>query len=357
MLFRQHFTVIDIGTDSIKAAKFVQKRKGLFLDGLVHKRLTIDSIKDGRIVDEAVVANRLDDVLKELGSRNDRIITTVPNNNLVIRNMELPDMEEEQLAEAIKWESEDYLPFSVESAVEDYRILSREDNKVQILLVASKKDIVDNILGVFERIGVTPSAINIQPMALLSLVTYQSQQENIDTVAVVDIGTAGTRVVIGDDENIYLSRTIDIGGGEFTKVIMDEHKMSYIEAEELKKSQGIQEEENENNFDFAISQIATAGMGENQYLISLANNMAEQIGRSLDYYSMKYKQKVENVYITGGGSKLKRLKEIIENKTDRNLQIINPFDGIEQNNGMSLKPEEFSIAIGLGVSEVLADEG
>ncbi|MFP4662178.1 MAG: type IV pilus assembly protein PilM [Halanaerobiales bacterium] len=356
MLFlKKRFTVIDIGTDSIKAATFTNKRKDLYLEGISHKSLPFESIKDGRIVDEAVVSNRLEEVVRELNCRNDRIITTIPNNNLIIRNMELPAMKDEaKFAEAVKWESEDHLPFPVDSAVEDYKVLSREGEKVQVLLVASKKDIIDNVLSIFERLSLTPSVINIQPMALISLVDYQNSIDNV--VAIVDVGTAGTRVVIGDNKNIYLSRNIDIGGNEFTKIIMDENKMNYSEAENLKKKKGIQEEETDNEMEIAITQIATTGMGESQYLLSLAKNLAEQVGRSLDYYSMKYRKKVDKIYITGGGSKLKRLNYILESKIERELHTLDPYINIKYRKGNTLKSEEFAVTVGLAVGEVLEDE-
>ena len=135
----------------------------------------------------------------------------------------------------------DHLPFPVESAVEDFKILSREDNRVQVLLVATKRDVIDNVMNVFERILIIPSVINIQPMALLSIADYQDLIE--DTVAIIDIGAAGTRVVIGDRRNIYLSRNIDIGGNEFTRIIMEEDKLNYNEAENIKKRNGLPEED------------------------------------------------------------------------------------------------------------------
>lgn len=353
MFFDSKFTVIDIGTDSIKAVKFKKKGKNLAALDLGLQSLPYDSIKEGRIIDETVVANRLMELIRELNCKNSKIITTIPNNNLIIRNMELPDMKDEsQLAEAIKWESEDHLPFPVESAVEDFRILSREDGNVQVLLVATKRDMIDNFMNIFERISITPRVMNIQPMALVSLAEYQNKIEN--TVAIVDIGMSGTRVVIGDNKNIYLSRTIDIGGYEFTRIIMEEDKLSYSEAEQLKKEKGIQEEFDDEETEFDISQIAATGMGERQYMISMARNLAEQIGRSLDYYNMKYRKKVDQIFITGGGAKLKGLKGIIEKQIERDLYSLDPFLNISSRQAGILNSDEFAVAIGLGVSEVLA---
>lgn len=357
MALKRRFTAIDIGTDSIKGVRFKRKSKGLFIDKVAVKHLPYDSIIDGTIVDDAVVSNRLNELVQELKCRKDKIITTIPNNNLIIRNMELPEMEDDnRLAEAIKWESEDHLPFPVESAVEDFKILSREDNRVQVLLVATKRDVIDNVMNVFERISIIPSVINIQPMALLSIADYQDLIE--DTVAIIDIGAAGTRVVIGDRRNIYLSRNIDIGGNEFTRIIMEEDKLNYNEAENIKKRNGLPEEDEiGENFELAISQIATTGLGESQSLLVLARNLADQIERSLDYYNVKYRKKVDKIFISGGGAKLKRLKNIIEDRIGRDMFSLDPFINIGCKKGIDLRAEELAVAIGLGISEVLPDEG
>ena len=357
MALKRRYTAIDIGTDSIKGVRFKRKSKGLFIDRIVVKHLPYDSIIDGTIVDEAVVSNRLKELVQELKCGGDKIITTIPNNNLIIRNMELPEMEDDnRLAEAIKWESEDHLPFPIESAVEDFKILSREENKIQVLLVATKRDVIDNVMNVFERISLIPSVINIQPMALLSLADYQDLID--DTVAIIDIGASGTRVVIGDRRNIYLSRNIDIGGSEFTRIIMEEDKLNFNEAENVKKNNGLPEEdEMGENFELAISQIATTGLGESHSLLVLARNLADQIERSLDYYNVKYRKKVDKIFISGGGAKLKRLKNIIEDRIGRDMFSLDPFINIGCKKGIDLRAEELAVAIGLGISEVLPDEG
>ena len=357
MALKRRYTAIDIGTDSIKGVRFKRKSKGLFIDRIAVKHLPYDSIIDGTIVDEAVVSNRLKELVQELKCGGDKIITTIPNNNLIIRNMELPEMEDDnRLAEAIKWESEDHLPFPIESAVEDFKILSREENKIQVLLVATKRDVIDNVMNVFERISLIPSVINIQPMALLSLADYQDLID--DTVAIIDIGASGTRVVIGDRRNIYLSRNIDIGGSEFTRIIMEEDKLNFNEAENVKKNNGLPEEdEMGENFELAISQIATTGLGESHSLLVLARNLADQIERSLDYYNVKYRKKVDKIFISGGGAKLKRLKNIIEDRIGRDMFSLDPFINIGCKKGIDLRAEELAVPIGLGISEVLPDEG
>jgi type IV pilus assembly protein PilM len=356
MFFKKHFTAVDIGTDSIKAVRFCSKKRELAIEGILMRNLPFETIKEGKIIDYGVISNRLEEIFRELNCRKDRIITTIPSTNLIIRNMELPVMEEKQLTEAIKWEAEDYLPYSVESATMDFKILSKQDETLQLLLVATKSDIIENIMSVFERLNLSPAVINVQPMALLSLLDYQ--QELDSAVAIVDIGASGTRVVIGDRNNIFLSRSIDIGGYEFTRIIMEEKKMNYTDAETYKRQTGIQEEEKiDYDIDNTISQIISSGMDDPDFLLTVARNLADEINRSLDYYSMKNRKKIGKVFITGGGSKLRRLNSLIENIIERELHPLNPFKGLHIRENEQFRIEEFAVAVGLGISEVLPDEG
>lgn len=360
MLFGgEKFTTVDIGSYSIKVARLRRKKSKLTLLATGIRKLPFETIKEGKIVDPSIIASKLEDIFNELNYRPSKIITTIPSNNLIIRNIELPFMSEKELAEAIKWEAEDYLPFPVDLVSLDYIVLSKDEGMMNILLVAVKEEIIENFLSPFERLSLKPAVINVQPMALLSLLEYQGKIN--EPLAIIDIGASGTRVIIGDNKNIFLARNIDTGGEEFTRLLMEEMQMEYQQAEDFKIENGIRkerEEEDEPEFDLALSQIASMAMGKVDYLLSIARNLASEISRSLDYYSMKFRGKsINQVYLTGGGSRLKKLDEIISHEINLELKSINPFEGFRISSNRRNMVDEFAVAIGLAVSEVLADEG
>jgi len=93
-------------------------------------------------------------------------------------------------------------------------------------------------------------------------------------------------------------------------------------------------------------------------MLPLAYNIADELNRSLDFFARKkVEQGVSDIYLTGGTSKLKGLKELLESETNNEIKIINPFDNfltefeINEDN-MS----HYSVALGLAASEVLANE-
>lgn len=357
-LSKQQLTAIDIGAYSIKVVRLINKKNDIELLATGMETLPFETVQQGYIQDISIVAKKLDKIFNDLKYKPGNIIMTVPCENLIIRNIDLPLMAEEELQEAIKWESEEYLPFPVQDAAIDYIVLSRLEEQMKLLLVAVKKDIINNHKSVLEKINLSPKVINVQPMALLSLLQYQT---NIDEpLAIIDIGAASTNVTIGDKENIYLARTIDIGGNEFTRLLMEEEELEYQQAEEYKIQNGIGEklEEGEEDLDLnlVISEVAATG-GSSINLRPLAGNLSEEILRSLNYYSMKFRGKeIENVYITGGGSKLKNLHEIITNETGKKIKKIDPYYKLNISSNIHQLAEEFSVVIGLAISEVINNE-
>lgn len=359
MLFGgEEFTTIDIGSYSIKVARFRKKKSELTLLATGMRKLPFATINEGKIVDPSIITSKLEEIFNELNYHPSKIITTIPSNNLIIRNIELPLMSENELAEAIKWEAEDYLPFPVNLASLDYIILSQNEGMMNILLVAVKEEIIENFLSPFERLALKPAVINVQPMALLSLLEYQGKIT--EPLAIIDIGASGTRVIIGDNNNIFLSRNIDTGGEDFTRLLMEEMQMEYQQAEDYKIEYGIRKERKEEKnveLDLSLSQLTLMTMGRRDSLLPIARNLAGEISRSLDYYSMKYRGKsINQVYLTGGGSRLKKLGDVISHEINLELKSLNPFEGFQQSFDRRDMADEFAVAIGLAVSEVVADE-
>ncbi|MFW6034927.1 MAG: type IV pilus assembly protein PilM [Halothermotrichaceae bacterium] len=351
-------TTVDIGTNSIKIVRMKKKNEELLIQNIGKKTLPIDTIKDGEIIDVSLVTNKLEGLFNEMGFRPDNVITSVSNKNLVIRNIEVPKMSKDELKEALKWEVEDYLPFPVEYTSIDYLVVEENEDNLKVLLVAVSDKVIDSFLYPLKKLEIIPAVVNVQPMALISLLQYQGLCQDIN--AIIDIGASNTSITVGDSRNIYLSRTIDTGGEEFTRLLMEEKHMDYNEAEEYKRESGLEEElsSNENSdftVDFALSQVAGGGV-DGGFLLSIANNLANEINRSLDYYTMKNRDNpINRIFVTGGGIKLKGLKDIIEEEVEQELDIIDPFSGAVINH-IDFSKEDFGVAIGLGISEVLNDE-
>jgi len=359
MLFgKNRYTAIDIGSYKISVADIKETSDGkLKVLNIIDRQLPYETIVNGIIKDPSVVANRLQEIFSESKSKPGTILTTVSNDSLIARNVTLPKMSKKELNNVIKWEIEDYIPFSAEYARLDYKVLSSTEEEMELLLIAVKEEVVRSYEEPFNILNLKPKVINIQPMALLSIIQYQN---NLDApVAILEVGASGSRIVIGDKDNVYLSRSFGTGGYEFTESIIETMGFNYEKAEERKKEVGLQvdvvQEETIEPIDIEDIGSSTNGSGT---MLPLAYNIADELNRSLEFFARKKNEEgVNDIYITGGASKLKGLKELLESEINNNIKRVNPFDNfltefdiIEENTS------HYSVVLGLAASEVLANE-
>ncbi|MFW6270725.1 MAG: type IV pilus assembly protein PilM [Bacillota bacterium] len=359
-------TALDIGTSAIKIAKIKLEKSDIRLLDISYQKLPQDVFDNGEIEEPSILITELERLFKKIDYSPSRIITTIPNNNLVIRNLVLPGMVEEELSQALKWEADEYLPFPAEEAIIDYIIVGQNEEELNVVLVATESRVVDNLLSLLKKLNIYPEVVNVQPLALISLLQAQKQveKEELSISAIIEIGASGTRIVIADGRKVYLFRNLDTGGDNFTQLIEEFKDMDYEKAETYKINNGLQVEldrkKEEEMFSadldagLEISEIAVA---EDTDLKTEAEDLIRNINKTLDFFSHNHPDKeIEEVYLTGGGAQLKGLKDLINKNIDLEVQNLDPFKSLNQPNTLySVENNVFSVAIGLGYSEVLAD--
>jgi type IV pilus assembly protein PilM len=364
------YTCIDIGTNSIKAVQFKAKKNDLTLIDLAIQKLPFDTIIDGLIEDDSLVASELQTLIRSLKNNPKNIITTVPNDNLLIRNIEMPAMDKKEIRESLKWEADEQLPYPVENAALDYLKVEEDEEAIKYIVAAVKRNVVDNYLHPFSRLNLQPKVINVQPMALVSLLDFQGEIEN--NIAVIDVGASATQITIANKKDIMLSRTIDTGGTSFTNSIMDIKNIDFQQAEEEKAEFKLNletETEAEASSDSEEDYLDSMPIGmeveteDDINLNNLASRLSAEITRSLDFFNMKHRdEEVEKIFITGGALRLQGLEQIISQEIGREIFLIDPFKNLkhkldqEKEKLLEHYKYEFAVAVGLAVSEVMADE-
>src|SRR6056297_1864596 len=132
-------------------------------------------------------------------------------------------------------------------------ITGYNNDSINVLVIAANDEILRQYKAPFKELGIETKVINIQPMALISLLNHQKKLE--EGSAVIDFGHQGTRIILCNKEQIFLTRTIDTGGYDFTKNIMDSQQYEYQEAEEFKWDNGLIKLVEDNPLDEDISLI------------------------------------------------------------------------------------------------------
>lgn len=300
---------LDVGTSGVRAAHLSFSKHPPVLVNFGQVSLPPGVVREGEIVDVALVSGAIGELWKRAQFRGKRVSLGVANQKVVARAIDLPFMEEKDLRGAIQFQVQEFIPIPVEDAVLDFQILdefSTENNErmMRVLLVAAQKEMVSSYVQAVEGAGLSLEAIDFIPLALI-----RSLGEQGDSLAspagvgeaLVDVGAGITSIVVHDGGAPRFARVLSIGGNSLTESIAAGMGVSFEEAESLKQTLGAAA---------TPSAPATEGESAARILEQRASAFLDEIRGSLDYYLAQAEAtKISKVVVAGGGSKLGNLRE------------------------------------------------
>ncbi|SDL59415.1 pilus assembly protein PilM [Halarsenatibacter silvermanii] len=353
----EKLTAIDFGHHSIKSVQGRSRGGEVKILGGVEKRLPEAAINQGRIEDVSQVAETLEELFRELPSSPGKIIFSPVCGREYIRRIDLPDMPEDELKDAVGWEIEKYLDQPPETTAYDYIKLSKNGSGQVLLLVVLDRSELKKYEQVFQKISYPPQTANIQDLALASLVAYQGECEN--DFMILNMGSQKTRIVIARSDNFFLSRTVELGGQDFTEVLK-KTGLSGEEAEREKRTRELimnvdEVEPEEIDIDLSFTEVDDKG----RELIPLADELVAEVSRSLDFYSSRHAgESLEKIFYTGGGFALKGLGDYLNDNVKPPVQALPSFARFKGNPPSEAgSGSSMAAAAGLLVSEVMHNEG
>ena len=161
----------------------------------------------------------------------------LPAQSVFARFVKLPALGQEKLDKIISFEAQQNVPFPLNEVVWDYQIVGGGlGEQIQVVLVAIKVDLIDDINAAVEGTGLETSIVDIAPMALYNAFRY-SYPEVGDCSLLLDIGARTTNILFIESGRIFL-RSIPLGGSAITAAIAREFNESFSAAETRKKRDG-----------------------------------------------------------------------------------------------------------------------
>jgi len=315
---------LDIGSNSIKAVELNPKRKESLYTYEVNKigyeLLPRDAIVEGTIIDSSAVVEKIKMIFDENKISNKNVAIAVSGNSVIIKKISLPDMDTEELAESIIWEAKHNIPYPYEETNVDYAILKPSpesaDKNLDILLVAAKKDKISNYSNVVHQARKNLEAIEVDVFALQNSmeINYPDILRE-KTVVIINIGANITNLIIIEKSIPQLFRDLSLGGYFFAENLSKDLNISFDDAEKAIKGLPVQNISNE--------QLEAS-------LQTNVENLLEEIEKTFTFYEAGEKQerKIEQIFLSGGLSKLKDFPVYFERKFNIKTEIFNPFQKI-----------------------------
>ncbi len=238
---------LDLGRSSIAAVRLRHNTGGDVLLQAALDQLPEGLIQEGEVRDVEALAFAIRDFWKAHKIRGRKVSIGLANQKIVVRSLDFPLLEEKELRSAIEFQAQDYIPIPIEEAVFDYHILGRYQDeqgieKQKVLVVAAQKDMVMDFVNAIKKARLNIAGIDLQAFAMLrALVTHSFLDEGMpaQAVAVANIASDVTNLVVDVAGEPQFTRIISFGGDDFTRAVQEQLGNTFSEAEVYKVRTGL----------------------------------------------------------------------------------------------------------------------
>ena len=321
MLFRKNKTLLglDIGSGFIKVVELKDSGSVYTLQNFGVAALPADVIVDGTVMDAEVIVNTIKNLITNLKAKKKRICTSVSGHSVIIKKIILPLVDEATIEATIQQEATQHIPYDINDVNLDFQILGPSiDNQenLDIVLVAAKKETINDYLMLVEMAGLNPVVLDIDAFALENVYEYNYEEEYLEAVtALVNIGANLTSINIITTGVTSFSRNITFGSRLITEHLQKSFNLNYEQAELLKLGSPIQEQ--------GAAEVYRA-IGD--AIFPLIN----EIDKAIEFFhnSSMTPEKVQKIVLSGGGAMVPGITQQLSRVNGIDVETINPFRNI-----------------------------
>ncbi len=345
---------LDISDLSIKIASL--KKKGGFLELTSFGEFPVGPgiIEQGEIKREEELIKIIKESLLRIKGQSietKNVGVSLPEEKSFLEVIRMPFMEKEEIAEAVGYEAENYIPLPLEQVYLDFwpiPLLSsqKQPDYLDVLVVAIPKATVDPYIRVLKGAGLGPIFLETESEAIARALIKDGTTKN--WILILDMGATRTGFSVFAGSSLRFICSIPVCGRIFDRMIAKEMKISLTEAEKRKIKQGLGRKNGAKMFEI---------------LIPCLTDLVEQVRNYLNYCYKHVLPKrpslngksVEKILLCGGGANLKGINDFLVEHLAIPVEKANPWTNILTASGkdqpkLSLKDSlRYSTAIGLAL--------
>jgi len=302
---------VDIGSSLIKIVELEGLPNSPVLSNYMVKELTSEAIVDEEIMDRGLVINTLKEMLDEMKLKSRNVATSIYGKSVIVKRIQMEKMKDNEIAESVKWEAEQQIPFDVNSIELDYAVVNRDraDGKIDVLLVAAKKDAVIQKVDLLHEAGLEVKKMDVSSFATHNIFEYNNEEVKGEFVALIGIGFENTNISFVDDNVFLFTRGNPIAGKKYVNELQKKFGITQEEALDIIKGENL-EKYNKDEIDAAL----------NEFVDSLSIN----IERNLTYMT-RDKDHINRISLSGGGAVIPGIIDKLSKHFETKVELINPF--------------------------------
>lgn len=308
---------VDIGSTSIKLVKLKGTKGSYELEAVGIAPLPTEAIVDNSLMDTSAIVDALKTLVASVNIASlKEVSSSVSGNSVIIRKITLPATSADELENEIQWEAEQYIPFDINDVNIDFQMLEPDEadpSRMFVLLVASKKDIINDYQSVFTEAGLKLMLMDVDVFAVQNAFELNYDIDPDEVYALVNIGA-----------NMMNLNVIKAGVSLFTR---DVQAGGAMYSEEIQKKMGLGSEDAEKA---KLSVTADSSVSLLESVKRVNDTLSMEIRRSLDFYnSNAVEGRISKVFLSGGGCKGLYLVDSVAAKLNLPVEVLNPFTKIK----------------------------
>ncbi|MGE0632389.1 MAG: type IV pilus assembly protein PilM [Pseudobdellovibrionaceae bacterium] len=315
MFFKsKKLVAIDIGTSSIKLAEVEVSKNGCKLLAFGITPTPPNSVAGGDIPSPESAASAIKQVLNETRIKKKNVVTGLSGTSVIVKKITVPKMEKQLIAEQVRWEAEQYIPFDINEISLAHHVLRSSSggaDSMDVLLIAAQNQIVSQYMEAITLAGLQCHVLDVSGFALANCFEMNYGVIPGQCVGLLNIGAGTTNFVVVNGGEVIFTRDIPVGGGTFTTEIQKEMGVTASEAEALKMSAATGRE-----VPAEVHSVISAS----------TESVTEEIRNSFDFFAATSNGlSLGRLFFTGGGSNLPGLIEHIATSAGVSAERMDPF--------------------------------
>ncbi len=330
---------LDIGSSSIKIAKSsVVSAKSFQIESLGLAMNPAGSVDFSKPEVTTKLASVVKQLIAEAKIKEKRVVVGVAESRVYSRILSLPSMSEAELASAIKWEAEQFVPVPVEEVELDFSVIkpvsaNSQEKKILVYLVAAPKKYLVSLVDFVSGIGLEPIAVESEMVAVSRSLSFGGVGA---TTLIVHMGAMSTVLAIVDDSSLSFSYVTDTGGVALTRALAQSLTLLLPQAEEYKRTYGLDPSQLE-------GKVRTG-------LLIVLEGIVSEIRKAMEFHLSAHQSQVTRIVLSGGGSYLPSLPAYLSEVLGGvEVMLADPLALSKPEKGMVLPSMRavYSVAIGL----------
>lgn len=295
-------------------------------------------------------AENLKEFIKGAGFSTKNVVLSLPESSVFSTILSLPFKTNKEIKGYLDIQGAKIFPRPVEELVYSFVNLgSTEQNKaeVEVHVVACGKEVVERLMETARTAGLEVVSVESDSFSIVRALVRNQKVQTGEAILVVNVGSVGTDMMVVRNGNVRFSRNVALGGDSFSKAIAQNSGVTEEQAEEYRRSYGLDAE--------------LLGGKVKQAVLPLAETLINEIKRTINFYTTRNTFCTFNrVLYSGGAVTMPGLLGYSAENLGMEVELANPFVGLEFSPKILSQKEKlinlgplYTVAVGLALKEIV----